>query len=64
MELGDLDAARARSEESLEASRKIGDPLEQAGAHIILGRLVMALGEYGEAEAHLLQALRLARSLP
>ncbi|MGH2392009.1 MAG: hypothetical protein ACRDGH_00740, partial [Candidatus Limnocylindria bacterium] len=54
---GDLDAAQARGEETLEVARRLGSGWLQASAERLLGRLALVAGEATEAEQYVHDAL-------
>jgi non-specific serine/threonine protein kinase len=60
--LGDYERTRELGHRALEAAVEIGDVLEQAGAHNLLGLIAISRHEAQTAETHLVEAIRLAES--
>jgi DNA-binding CsgD family transcriptional regulator len=59
---GNLDTARASARQALNAATEPRQPLALLQAHRLLGELDTAIGNWDDAERHLLESLRLAEA--
>jgi predicted ATPase/DNA-binding SARP family transcriptional activator len=60
--MGDNARARALAADALDLAVHVGDITEQLSAHILFGLLAMNIREFGTAEQHFFEAIRLAES--